>query len=119
MKLSKCAVALFFAVLAAVPGYLQGQTFTVIHNFGATGDGNNPSPSLTFDSSGNLYGTTQVGGSNDLGTVFELQANQGWNETIIHSFAGMDGCRPMAPVTFDQHGNILATTNACPGLAGG
>jgi uncharacterized repeat protein (TIGR03803 family) len=44
----------------------------VLHNFGASGDGNGPLAGLTFDSAGNLYGTTQGGGSASEGTVFQI-----------------------------------------------
>jgi uncharacterized repeat protein (TIGR03803 family) len=43
-----------------------------LHNFGAGGDGNGPLSGLTFDSAGNLYGTTQGGGSASEGTVFQI-----------------------------------------------
>src|SRR6266436_3128924 len=35
-------------------------------------DGAHPNGSLVADAQGNLYGTTQVGGANNLGTVFKL-----------------------------------------------
>ncbi len=43
-----------------------------LHNFGATGDGTNSLAGLAFDASGNLYGTTQGGGTFEEGTVFEI-----------------------------------------------
>jgi uncharacterized repeat protein (TIGR03803 family) len=120
MKSPMRFIAIFFAVFVSVPVYIYSQTFAVIHNFGATGDGNGPASSLVLDSGGSLYGVTQVGGSNGDGTVFQLQPNVGgWSENILHSFTGTDGCSPRAPVTFDQHGNILATTSSCPALYGG
>jgi uncharacterized repeat protein (TIGR03803 family) len=50
---------------------------SVIHSFegAATEDGCNPSARLVFDTTGNLYGTTEWGGSHDLGTVFKLTPN--------------------------------------------
>jgi uncharacterized repeat protein (TIGR03803 family) len=44
----------------------------LLHNFGAPGDGENPTGPLVMDSSGNLYGTTAVGGALQLGTVFQV-----------------------------------------------
>jgi len=44
----------------------------VLHSFGNGTDGNSPASALIFDSSGNLYGTTTVGGKDGYGTVFEI-----------------------------------------------
>jgi hypothetical protein len=50
-----------------------GWSETVLHRFGTnSGDGSLPAAALTLDAAGNLYGTTQVGGTNNEGTVFEL-----------------------------------------------
>jgi len=93
-------------------------TESVLYNFGAyAGDGIGPLDysSLTFDSTGNLYGTTRVGGnascsfSNDgCGTVFELTPDSGgWKEKILYNFTGgSDGGLPDGGVIFDQHGNL-------------
>ena len=45
---------------------------TVLHAFGAIDDGAYPSSGLVSDSSGYLYGTTNDGGANNLGTVFRI-----------------------------------------------
>lgn len=46
---------------------------TVLHSFtGAGGDGAYPYGDLVFDAAGNLYGTTEMGGADKLGTVFKL-----------------------------------------------
>jgi uncharacterized repeat protein (TIGR03803 family) len=45
----------------------------VLYSFGSNpNDGDIPNGGLVFDSSGNLYGTTQRGGAYGGGTVFEL-----------------------------------------------
>jgi len=41
----------------------KGWTETVLHSFGASGDGSQPYSALTLDKNGNLYGTTNVGGA--------------------------------------------------------
>ena len=41
-------------------------------------DGAAPEGGLIFDGSGNLYGTTVVGGTDFKGTVFELSGPSGW-----------------------------------------
>jgi uncharacterized repeat protein (TIGR03803 family) len=55
------------------PGIGGSWTETVLHSFQDNGlDGETPGPSLTFDSSGNLYGTTYDGGVKKGGTVFKI-----------------------------------------------
>ena len=96
---------------------------TPIHKFTENGDGGFPGyGSITFDQSGNLYGTTTVGGTYGLGTVFELTpSNGGWNETILYSFwGGSDGAQPWSAVVFDKDGNLYGTTyqGGGPGCGG-
>jgi len=76
---------------------------TVLHSFKRS-DGRVPFGSLIFDATGNLYGTTQGGGVNDIGTVFELEpdGHGGWNETVLHKFHGLDGYMPQAALTSMQ-----------------
>jgi uncharacterized repeat protein (TIGR03803 family) len=45
---------------------------TVLHSFGASGDGQNPQGGLVSDKEGNLYGTTSGGGAFSYGTVFKV-----------------------------------------------
>jgi uncharacterized repeat protein (TIGR03803 family) len=55
------------------PGIGGSWTETVLHSFQDNGiDGETPGPSLTFDSSGNIYGTTYDGGLKKGGTVFKI-----------------------------------------------
>ncbi len=55
-----------------------GYAEKVLHSFlKNTSDGNTPIGSVVLDSSGNLYGTTQDGGSRNAGTVFELSPATG------------------------------------------
>ena len=51
-------------------------------------DGTRPAAGLIFDSKGNLYGTTEQGGSVGQGTVFELSPTTSapWKETVLYSF---------------------------------
>jgi uncharacterized repeat protein (TIGR03803 family) len=47
-------------------------TETILHVFAGSPDGAFPWGGVVFDKSGNLYGTTFSGGSNNLGTVFKV-----------------------------------------------
>jgi uncharacterized repeat protein (TIGR03803 family) len=91
-----------------------GWTQKWMHQFGQGTDGINPAGSLVFDSAGNLYGTTQQGGTYGQGTVFELlpQAGGLWTEKVLHNFSnsGPDGGDPVAGVILDSSGNIYGTT---------
>ena len=71
-----------------VPNSSGGWTETIMHSFGASGDGISPRANLLEDSSGNFYGTTYLGGANSVGTVFKLapKSGGGFTETIIHNF---------------------------------
>jgi len=104
---------------------LSGSTWLkhVIHPFGAAGDGVNPAEygSLTMDSSGNIYGSTFIGGTDNFGVVYELSPSGGtWSETILYSFEGSDdGSQPNADLLLDSSGNILGTTFTAGHTGGG
>jgi uncharacterized repeat protein (TIGR03803 family) len=83
---------------------------TVLHSFGGSPDGNTPSSSLTLDIWGNLYGTTQSGGSWGSGTVFKLDTRG--RETILHSLSGPDGESPGSNLIWDDRGNLYGTTGS-------
>lgn len=92
-------------------------TESTLYTFtGAPNDGQNPVASLVFDVAGNLYGTTESGGTYGrgwTGTVFELSpsSNGTWTETILHNFSnGPDGASPLASLIFDSAGNLYGTT---------
>jgi len=75
----------------------QGGGFDVLYNFQGGADGCNPETLLRAGpNAGTLVGSTDFGGSADLGTVFLLTEKGGvWNESVQHVFTGADGCYPL------------------------
>ncbi len=94
----------------------SGWAEKVLRNFGNGYNGTQPYASLIFDAAGNLYGTTNRGGSYDLGTVFELTPTHGglWTEKLLYNFSfnGRDGFWPYASLISDAAGNLYGTTGA-------
>jgi len=112
-----------------------GQTYpkyTDVHDFGPTivyvngtsgPDGIGPYTGVTFDSAGNMYGTT-IGGGNTFGAaygggiVWEITTSGVYKD--LHDFGGTvlnangvhgpDGNSPYSGVTIDSKGNLFGTT---------
>lgn len=91
-------------------------TEKLLHAFGRAGDGAQPQTGVVLDSAGNLYGTTANGGSDGVGTVFELTpaANGSWAEAILYNFSGSGdvGFGPGWSPTLDASGNLYSTTDS-------
>jgi uncharacterized repeat protein (TIGR03803 family) len=104
-----------WVTLLLVPGAGAQSKYTSLYKFRARAGGRYPS-GLIFDQSGNLYGTTVLGGANGLGTVFKLTPSSGgsWTESVLYSFCSLsncaDGSAPVAGVIFDGAGNLYGTT---------
>jgi uncharacterized repeat protein (TIGR03803 family) len=101
--------------------------FRVAYNFDGI-DGLQPAGNLAFDKSGNLYGATYEGGTNDWGSLFQLVPDgDGWTENVIYNFVvsgKKTGAGPLGGVILDSAGDLYLTTNqggnlqACPPNAG-
>ena len=88
--------------------YSASGQYSVLHNFTGGANGGNPYGSVTFDSSGNMYGTTEYGGNSDWGTIWEFSSTG--NFSVLHRFTyDIDGAYPLAGVTFDKSGNMYGT----------
>jgi hypothetical protein len=106
---------------------------TILYRFTSPTDGFYPQGDLVFDAAGNLYGTTQGGGTGPCedyaymgcGTVFKLthNADGSWSKSTLYSFQGSpsDGEGPDAGVLLDQAGNLYGTTavGGTPGCEAG
>jgi uncharacterized repeat protein (TIGR03803 family) len=93
---------------------LSGSTWIlhVLYTFDGT-DGANPTAPPVLDSENNLYGTTETGGANTCGNVYELKRNgSGWSESVLYTFGADLTCGPTAPVVLDAEGNLYGTSTA-------
>jgi uncharacterized repeat protein (TIGR03803 family) len=100
--------------LAATPN-VYPRAETLLYAFTNTANGYSPtSGDLTFDTAGNIYGTTTSGGMYNGGTVFKLSHTKGgWQETVLYNFGQVgDGAVPYAGVIGDTAGNLYGTTSA-------
>lgn len=85
-------------------------TETVIHNFGAPGDGIDPLAGVAIDwKNGALYGTTFYGGTATLpvGTVYEITSS---GETVLYSFPGIGNQGPICSLIIGSGGARYGTT---------
>jgi uncharacterized repeat protein (TIGR03803 family) len=85
---------------------------TVLYSFtGGATDGAYPLAGLLQGATGTLYGTTNLGGASNLGTVFRVTASG--TETMLRSLrGGSDGRNPRAGLVQDPAGNLYGTTSA-------
>jgi uncharacterized repeat protein (TIGR03803 family) len=102
-------------VFQLTPNQNGGWTEHILHSFCSRTnctDGSEPVAELIFDQAGNLYGTTELGGAQNFGTVFQLTPNQngGWTEHVLHSFLDKPGANPTAGLILDKAGNLFGTT---------
>lgn len=82
---------------------------SVLYSFMGEPDGADPVADLVLDATGNIYGTTSLGGSSNLGTVFKLDS--AGKESVLYSFSGEpDGSTPMTGLILDENGNMYGTT---------
>lgn len=94
---------------------LSFTVFRVAKNSGP--DGSTPYAGLIAGKNGNLYGTTYFGGSDGLGTVFELTppavAGGAWTEAVLFSFRNdiTNGSHPTDGVIFDEEGNLYGVAD--------
>jgi uncharacterized repeat protein (TIGR03803 family) len=90
----------------------SGYTMTTLMSFSGK-NGADPDSALIQDSFGNLFGTTTYGGSNNLGTVFELaNTGAGYVLNTLVNFNTTNGANPYAGLLADSSGNLYGTTNA-------
>ena len=84
---------------------------TVLYSFGmAANDGTTPYGRPVYGPKGNLYGVTNSGGSNGLGTLYEVDPATG-QETVLVDFNGTaDGSNPTGSPLLGSNGKLYGTT---------
>jgi uncharacterized repeat protein (TIGR03803 family) len=107
-----------FCVPVATP--VSAQTLTTLASFELPG-GIQPSAGLVQGFDGNLYGTTNGGGTNYDGAVFRVTLDG--TITTLYSFDSLDGSDPTAPLVQAADGSFYGTTvtggrGTCTGLCG-
>lgn len=96
------------AASCAVIVVSYAQSFTSLLSFIGPNGSRPNSVSLAQGIDGNLYGTTQFGGADGLGTVFLI--SPAGVLTTIHSFGGTDGANPFSGLVLGTDGNFYGTT---------
>jgi uncharacterized repeat protein (TIGR02543 family) len=88
-------------------------TLTTLHSF--TGDGTDDDGAYPYTAplvegaNGIFYGTTEIGGTNDDGIIFQITANGTF--TTLFEFDGNNGSVPYSGLSFGTDGNLYGTTS--------
>ena len=94
------------------------ETLTTLVQFNGA-NGGNPYSGLIIDETGNLYGTTALGGtygpyvaggSSGYGTVYELSGSNHQTLNTLASFNGTNGRVPIGALVMDSTGNLYGST---------
>ena len=88
-------------------------TLTILYSFCSQSncaDGAAPYGGLVQATDGDFYGTTDLGGAYNYGTVFKI--TPGGALTTLHSFDNVHGGNPQAGLVQATDGNFYGTTNA-------
>jgi uncharacterized repeat protein (TIGR03803 family) len=108
LRIASGALALAMVILAftVAAQSVHAQTYTVLYTFTDGKDGGRPNAGLAVDQAGNLYGTTEYGGTGN-GTVFKVDS--AGNYSVLHTFTGADGSDPRVGVRVGPAGNLYGT----------
>ena len=104
----RIAAGVVFCLAMAIAA--PAQTFKVLLDFNGSNGGYPYQMSLIQGRDGNLYGTTNVGGSNQFGTIFKV-TTAGSLTTLFSFYAGV-GINPFTGLILATDGNFYGTTEA-------
>jgi uncharacterized repeat protein (TIGR03803 family) len=103
-----------FRLAPPAPG-TTSWTETVLYSFAAAPDGVQSFTGVVIDPNGNLFGTTNLGGTRNDGTVFEVSppaaGGGAWSERVIYNFDFRYGASPgKSELVIDKVGGVWGTT---------
>jgi uncharacterized repeat protein (TIGR03803 family) len=82
---------------------------TTLYSFSGSVTGSGPNGGLLQATDGNFYGMTAFGGSDDIGTIFEITPSGDF--TTLHSFAGgLNGYYPYGALVQGTDGKLYGVT---------
>ncbi len=101
-------VGTVFELVKSASGYSAPVTLAI---FSRSSDGAYPG-SLVMDKAGDLFGVTNLGGANDLGTVFEMvKSASGYSAPVtIYTFDSLNGAEPTS-LLINSAGDLIGTTS--------
>lgn len=89
--------------------------FATLYDFASGDGGAYPNPGLVLDAEGDLYGTSDSGGSHGEGAAFELLPGaDGWTLSTLYAFCSERGCPDVgttAPLAWGQEGELYGTSS--------
>lgn len=110
LRLGGLVLGVLWFVLSVLPTPLQAQIYTDLHEFDCNVEGCSPTyPEIMAQGrDGNLYGTTNAGGTSGMGTVFMMTPPGAM--TTLYNFSGADGWNPAGGLALGTDGNFYGTT---------
>ena len=110
-NITRLTILVSICLLGSYAQTISAQTLTNLYEFGNAGptDGAFPLAGLVQGTNGLFYGTTEIGGTNSFGTVFQITT--AGTLTILYQFGGLptDGHNPFAGLTQGFDGNFYGT----------
>jgi len=100
------------AVLTVVPPTTPSTALTQIHIFSGGGDGGLALGGVILGKDANLYGTTEVGGSQEAGTAFRVIPGFSNLSTLLYFGGGYSGANPYARLVQGTNGYFYGTTSS-------
>jgi len=101
-----CGCGVVYKLTRSDGSWTEGVIFTFQSSGGIV-----PAGGVNFDGSGNLYGTTNQGGANGFGAVYQLTpSGGGWTQTVLHSFQNASDGSYSGDLVFDGSGNLYGAT---------